>query len=475
MRKNVWRTLIIILVVAILIVAVTLLNRGAQDFHHKYDGVDLTHDVTGIGRDDTYTNYLRKYENVGAGKEEITVDIAAFEGDGELRPDEAGAPQVYTKDGDYTTWKVNIPEDGMYAVELEYLTVDSRGVDVERAIYINDALPFNGADNLRFSRLWVDAGQVKKDNQGNDIRPSQKEKFEYQTAFCRDDMGYETEPYRFFFQAGENTLSFEAVNEPVILRSVTLTPVSDYLTYEEYTAAQPQKEMTEEAKAWLLTLEGEKADVRSSPSLYARYDRSSPATVPTDVSHTVLNYIGGDPWNSAGQWIEWDFNVPEDGWYNITIKARQMYSRGSISCRSFYIDGAIPFDDMASISFYYNTAWDMHTLADENGTPYRFYLTAGDHSLRLEATLGEMGGILREMEDSIFRLNQIYRKVLVLTGVTPDRFRDYRLGEVYPEAIQAMDLEAKRLYKLVDDTVALTGQKNDRVAVAQTLAVQLEQ
>ena len=38
-----------------------------------------------------------------------------------------------------------------------------------------------------------------------------------------------------------------------------------------------------------------------------------------------------------------------------------------------------------------------------------------------------------------------------------------------------MDLESKRLYKLVDDTVALTGQKNDRVAVAQTLAVQLEQ
>jgi hypothetical protein len=41
--------------------------------------------------------------------------------------------------------------------------------------------------------------------------------------------------------------------------------------------------------------------------------------------------------------------------------------------------------------------------------------------------------------------------------------------------IEAMDLESKRLYKLVDDTVALTGQKSDRVAVAQTLAVQLEQ
>ena len=77
--------------------------------------------------------------------------------------------------------------------------------------------------------------------------------------------------------------------------------------------------------------------------------------------------------------------------------------------------------------------------------------------------------------DSIYRLNQIYRRILVLTGVNPDRFRDYKLGRVYPDVIEAMDLESKRLYKLVDDTVAITGEKSDRVAVAQTLAVQLEQ
>ena len=475
MSKKMWRILACILIVAIVVAAVLLLNQGSQDFHEKYEGVDLSTDVEGIGRSDTYSNYLKNYTGVGTGSEEIPVDVAAFEGDGTLENDADGQPQVKTQDGDYTTWKVTVPQDGMYTVRMEYLTVESRGVDVERAIYINDVLPFAGADTLRFSRLWVDAGPVKKDNQGNDIRPSQTEKYEYQTAFCRDDMGYETAPYQFFFKAGENTLSFEAVNEPVIIRSLTLVPAEEYQTYDAYLAAQPEVTMTEEGKAYLQTIEGEAADLRSSPSLYARYDRSSPATVPNDVAHTVLNYIGGDPWNNAGQWIQWTFEVPEDGYYNITIKARQMYSRGSISCRSVYIDGEIPFDAMSSLAFSYNTAWDMHTLADDQGTPYRFYLTKGQHTIRLEATLGEMGGVLKEMEDSIYRLNQIYRKVLVLTGVTPDRYRDYNLAGVYPEVIEAMDLESKRLYKLVDDTVALTGQKNDRVAVAQTLAVQLEQ
>ncbi len=475
MSKKMWRILACVLIAAVVIAAIVLLGSEAQDFRQKYAGVDLSTDVEGIGRSDTYANYLKKYEGVGTGTAEIPVAIEAFEGDGALETAADGVPQVMTRDGEYTTWKVTVPEDGMYTVRMEYMTVESRGVDVERAIYINDELPFAGADTLRFSRLWVDGGEVKKDNQGNEIRPSQVEKYEPQTSFFRDDMGYETAPYQFFFKAGENTLSLKGENEPVLVRSLALVPVQGYPTYAEYEAGQPQVTMTESGKAYLQTIEGESAALRSSPSLYARYDRSSPATVPNDVAHTVLNYIGGDPWNNAGQWIQWDFEVPEDGYYNITIKARQMYSRGSISCRSVYLDGQIPFDDMASIAFYYDTAWDMHTLADEQGTPYRFYLTKGKHNIRLEATLGEMGNVLNEMEDSIFRLNQIYRKVLVLTGVNPDRFRDYNLGQVYPEVIQAMDLEAKRLYKLVDDTVALTGQKNDRVAVAQTLAVQLEQ
>ena len=242
--------------------------------------------------------------------------------------------------------------------------------------------------------------------------------------------------------------------------------------YAAYAAAQPQGNSV--PADFALVLEGESSTLRSSPSLYARYDRSSPATSPCDVRRTVLNYIGGDAWRDAGQWIEWDFDVPESGWYNIAIKGRQTYNRGSVSSRILYLDGKIPFSGMENVSFPYTTAWEMNTLSDDSGTPYRFYLSAGHHTLRLEATLGDMGQILSDMEESIYRLNQMYRRVLVLTGVNPDRYRDYHLEQVYPEVIEAMAQESRLLYKLVDETVAITGQKSDRIAVAQTLAVQLE-
>ncbi|MBQ8110975.1 MAG: extracellular solute-binding protein [Clostridia bacterium] len=468
------RALIILGCLAVAIALIVLLSGGSSSFEAKYADADLTAEVTGIGRSNTYEAYLLAHEGAGTGSARVAVDIASFEGEGELQRED-GSDCVYTPDGSTVAWKVDVASAGFYNVLLDYKTVPSRGVDMERALYINGELPFDGAGTLTFSRLWTDAGPVRKDNQGNDVRPTQVERFDWQQSYCRDDMGYEVEPYRFYFEAGENTLALRAVNEPMLLRGIELVPVKQAVTYEAYRATQPQISSSQTADSWQTILQGETAQLRSSPSLYARYDRSSPATEPYSVTNTILNYIGGDPWNKSGQWIEWEFEVPEDGWYTISVKARQAYQRGSVSSRTLYIDGEMPFDEMADIAFNYSTSWQMQTLSDAEGVPYQFYLAAGRHTVRLEATLGDMGPILRQLEDSIYRLNLIYRKILVLTGVNPDRFRDYNLEKIYPEAIQAMDLESKRLYKLVDDTVAITGQKSDRVAVAQTLAVQLEQ
>ena len=493
MLKKYRGVLIGLLCVAVVIVAIVLLNGGTQDFHEKYEGVDLTTDVSGIGRGNTYDDYLLAYQDAGTGDAPVAVDVVAFEGKGATAGEVDGVPYVDTLDGSEVTWKVTVEKAGMYNIELDYCSasdVESRGVDMEREIHINGELPFAGAATLEFSRLWHDAPRkdaegnliegFARDNQGNEIRPSQVEVFDvWQKAYCKDDMGYKIEPYQFYFEAGENTITLKALNEPMRIRSITLMPVQALATYAEYSAAAPQVEMTEEGKKWQLTLQGERSDLRSTPSLYGRYDRSSPDTKDsagkdTDVYHTVLNYIGGDPWNQAGQWIQWDFDVPEDGYYTITVKARQAYQRGSVSSRSLYIDGKIPFEEAKIIAFDYGTNWEMCTLSDEAGVPYRFFLTKGPHTLRLEATLGEMGPILSDIESSIYRLNQIYRKILVLTGVNPDRFRDYNIIKIYPEVLDAMELESARLYKLVDDTVAVTGQKSDRIAVAQTLAVQLE-
>lgn len=457
-----------------LVLWVTLSGQGGN-FEDKYRGLDMDQTTEGIGRDNTYALYLKRHEGQPHGQDRLAVDLLDYDATGEvqLRREPDGRQVLVCGEGSDITWQVEVPAAGMYQLHLDYLTLPSRGVDLERKLYINGEVPFLGADTLVFTRMWTDAGAVRRDNQGNEIRPAQAEVFGWQTAAFKDPMGYENAPYRFYFKAGVNEIRLVASSEPMVMGSLYLTPPAAARPYGDYAAQHQGKK--EGPRDILLDLPGEAAALRSSPSLYARYDRSSPATQPQDLHRVVLNYIGGDPWRIPGQWIEWEVEVPEDGFYQITLKGRQRYQRGAKSSRILLVDGQVPFAELSEIPFEFGNAWEMKTLADEAGTPYEIYLEKGRHSLRLEATLGGMGQILTQLDDSVFRLNQIYRKILVLTGVNPDTFRDYNLHQVYPEVIEAMALESKRLYRIVDETTAYTGQKSDKIAAAQTLATQLEE
>lgn len=478
MRKNIKKILIIVAVIVIVaIIAFILSLQGVEDFHEKYAGTDLTRDVEGMERAGTYTGYLN--EHVDARDMTCEAEINLFDytstGTVEVYTNYEGTDKALFTDTDSSvSFHVQVPQTGYYNLYMEYLIPESRGVAAERGVRINGEFPFEDAQNITFTRIWTDGGEVKTDNQGNQIRPTQIEVYDWQSSCFEDDMGYITEPYRFYLEKGDNEITLEAENEPMIIRKFMVAPVSVIQSYEEYAAKYPDISDQAAAAGYIQTIQGEDSTLRSESSLYAKYDRSSPTTYPNSVTNTVLNYVGGDTWRSSGQWIEWEFEVPEDGYYNIMIKGRQNYSRGSVSSRTVYIDGEIPFSEMKEISYAYSNDWECKDLADENGVPYNFYLTKGTHTIRLEATLGGVGPILEELEDSTYRVNQIYRKILVYTGANPDRYRDYYIEANYPEVMEAMELESKRLFKIVDDTVSYSGQKADNIAAAQTVAQQME-
>lgn len=478
MRKNIKKILIIVAVIVIVaIIAFILSLQGVEDFHEKYAGTDLTRDVEGMERAGTYTGYLNEHVDARDMTCEAEIDLFDYTSTGtvEVYTNYEGTDKALFTDTDSSvSFHVQVPQTGYYNLYMEYLIPESRGVAAERGVRINGEFPFEDAQNITFTRIWTDGGEVKTDNQGNQIRPTQIEVYDWQSSCFEDDMGYITEPYRFYLEKGDNEITLEAENEPMIIRKFMVAPVSVIQSYEEYAAKYPDISDQAAAAGYIQTIQGEDSTLRSESSLYAKYDRSSPTTYPNSVTNTVLNYVGGDTWRSSGQWIEWEFEVPEDGYYNIMIKGRQNYSRGSVSSRTVYIDGEIPFSEMKEISYAYSNDWECKDLADENGVPYNFYLTKGTHTIRLEATLGGVGPILEELEDSTYRVNQIYRKILVYTGANPDRYRDYYIEANYPEVMEAMELESKRLFKIVDDTVSYSGQKADNIAAAQTVAQQME-
>ena len=478
MKDSVKKIIISIVAIAAVVGVIILISlRGVENFHDKYAGADLTKDVAGVERVGTYHNYLNEHADAKIADVDASLDLFSYtaEGDVSIYTDYENVDKaLYTGTGSLVTWKVNVPESGFYNLYMEYLAPESRGVPAERVVYINGEIPYEDARNISFTRIWKDAGQKRVDNQGNEIRPSQIEEFDWQCAYFKDDRGYVEDPYLFYLEKGTNEIGLEAENEPLVIKTFEVRSISSLANYEAYRAAAPSVSGSDTATKYIQVVQGEDSTYRSESSLYAKYDRSSPSTQPCSVTHTVLNYVGGEAWRSTGQWIEWEFEVPEDGFYNIMIKGRQNYSRGSVSNRAVLIDGEVPFEEMKEVSFDYSNDWQCKDLADENGTPYEFYLTKGSHTIRMEATLGGVGPILNDLEDSTFRLNQIYRKILIYTGATPDKYRDYHIETTYPEVMEAMELESKRLYKIVDDMVAYSGQKADGIATAQTVAQQLE-
>lgn len=465
------------LILGIVVICLVLNLTKTSNFHDKYDGYDLSVDTAGAKREGTYTLYLNAHSGAARPKQNIEVNVTSYidAEDAKVTDEYEGAEKaLYTGNDSKVTWEVNVPEAGFYNVYLEYMTVKSRGVAIERAFYVNGELPFQNASDMTFLRMWTDASEPRVDNRGNEIRPTQTEVYGWQSTYLKDKMGYVSEPYQFYFEKGKNTITLEAVNEPMVLRKLDIVAVEDEFKYADYTAAQTGTKAAGSGLDYVQIVQGEDSTVRSESSLYAKYDRASAITKPYSITKTILNYIGGEAWRNPGQWIEWNVEVPEDGYYHLCIKGRQNYDRGNISYRSLSIDGEVPFDEMKQVAFKFGNDWESLVLSDESDKPYSFYLTKGTHTVRLEATLGDMGMILEELSDSTFRLNQIYRTLLVYTGATPDQYRDYKVDQVYPEIMEAMSLESKRLYKMVDEVVETTGQKADKIASAQTLAQQLE-
>ena len=75
MLKKYRGPLIGLVCLAAAITLIVLLGGGTQNFADKYADTDLTADVSGIGRSDTYNGYLLAHADAGIGAEPVTVDV----------------------------------------------------------------------------------------------------------------------------------------------------------------------------------------------------------------------------------------------------------------------------------------------------------------------------------------------------------------------------------------------------------------
>lgn len=385
------------------------------------------------------------------------------------------------------TWKVNVEEAGFYNLKLNYFTVTGYSSSIERKLKINGQVPFEGADSFTFSRIWKDAdasfdkdGNFKVDTNGNDLKPQQVEVYTFRESYFKDDMGYTTEPYMFYLEAGENTITLTSIKEPMIIDQIEVLSVIETPTYEAYlenlkaTYGEPNLK-----KQTTGPIQAEKATYKSSPTLYAITDRSSSNTTPFSLKVTKKNAIGGNQWKVLGDWISWEFSVPEDGYYNISMRARQNLVRGMYSSRIAYISenqgtNQVLFDELNDVQFSFSSDWQNVTLG--NGKEdYLFYFEKGkSYTFTMEVTLGAYAPLIERIQSTIDELSRTYREIVSYTTTSPDKNRDYELTVKFPNLIENLTNYYSDLKDVSESIAEISGGGSDKTGVIDAMVTQLE-
>ena len=262
--------------------------------------------------------------------------------------------------------------------------------------------------------------------------------------------------------------------EPMLLSEIVLNnsdEVQDYATVK----STKDSEGATATSGVNVRIEAENTNKTSSQMLYPRQDQSSPAVYPSSPKVLLNNTIGGTSWQNAGQWIEWEFEVPESGYYNVSTYCKQNFVRGIEVCRRITIDGEVPFEELSDYGFAYKQTWREEILSDENGNPYEIYLEAGTHTLRMEVVLGDIADIISQVQSCVQQLNAIYRSVIYITGVAPDKYRDYQIEASLPNLEGQLIAVREDLQVAVDALKITAGTNSDKLTVLNTMNDQLDE
>lgn len=386
----------------------------------------------------------------------------------EIMPDGA----VHVADDGMVSFAFSLTETAKYQISITCRSdLDERN-DIDFSMQVGGLNPFSEAETLKMYRVWKSQGEITRNNQGDDITPEQVLTGEAYTWLLRDSDGLYNAPFEVRFQQGENTLFFSFRRGGIAIERVTLTPAAalcDYSAYSAQHADAPSAVMD----GGMLIFEAENAYRTSSPSLAPIYDKSNVATTPSSSSHLRLNTIGSNNWEDTGHWIEWEIEVPSDGLYNLAFRYRQNLSEGFFSSRLLTIDGQMPFAELSDVHFEYDDSWQVLRLGDEDGA-YGVYLTQGRHVLRLEVTSGVMAQYIKELQDLVFELNELYRKVIMITGSSPDIFQDYNLKESVPGMISTLNASAVSLRAMADGIEDLGASDNGQASYLRSVAYQMK-
>lgn len=430
-----------------------------------------------------------------------------------------GVDGIYMPASGKTTFKIFVPQDGLYSIDLKYFPISEfegktvgTKTTIERMFYLDEELPFNECRYLYIPRCWGYVGTDGKselykdgeprrssydsddayeaaysewlkssgggagnyvwdtDIEDNDIRPDRVETPEWRTYFLRDWLGYTVEPFQFYLTAGDHYFTFEATREPLVVSNIKIygyNAENSYETVLERWIGSGAEIYTGDS---VYVIEAESPYRVSDQVLFPGTDRTSSLNSPSHPSNLVYNIANS---SVVGQYMTYRVYVEEEGLYNIMARFRQNTMAGMFTSRRIRINGEIPFKEASYLKFNYDTSFQNVLLGNgEDGKDkqdYLFYFEEGWNTVEIEVVLGDMSAYIYDIAAIISTLNSDYQKILMVTGTNPDNYRDYGFSRLLPDVMSDLANAAMKLDEVYTELVELTGATGQHIATLDTI------
>lgn len=365
---------------------------------------------------------------------------------------------------EWIEYEVNVAVGGLYEIEMSYHSfVGSKyRKPVALNLTVDGAVPFAESKSLELFRHWKDKFPIRKDERGDEIRPTSDDISGWLTWQLRDMTGAYADPLTWYLTPGKHRIRL-AGSDPVALESITLKAPAQTADYQSVRKGQPAEVALQTEP---IVIEAEQLQWKNDLSAPLAYDNDTFST-PYERGHITYNVIDGSRWGSNNQEISWSFEAPEAGFYKIAMRADQSYVSNRSSFRQILINGKVPFSEMKAYRFLYASGWKSLTLADEQGEPYQFYLQKGANTISMRVTQAPLKESAVGLEKIIEKLRVLSADLRVLTGGVDDKNRTWNIESDLPGFIDDLRAADNRLDQIRLQLEAINGRSD---AVSQALA-----
>lgn len=337
-------------------------------------------------------------------------------------------PSVLLHQGDRVRFEVLVEQEGDYTVWFDIAATESVVVTPpEGQLWIDGRLPVADARRIIFPVYYRNTTDTfPLDRYGNEILIPQEQHIRWTKAPMRDINFTRPYPLQVHLTAGNHLVEFTLTRESALLGSIYLEPFSPYRPYREYLQDHPSAD----SSGVLIEIEAERPSYKNNVSIRPLYNRSLDVT-PYDTYRLVLNTMGGESWQQSGSTLYYEFTVPEDGMYCITLRALQNYKSNFTIFRRITINDEVPFAEFNELAIPYSPQWRNITLGD--GAPFRVFLRKGVNTLGLEATASPYDSAIQNIKSIIADITALSLDVKRLTGNQVDPYREWEIVDYIPD------------------------------------------